>query len=105
MAKLQTAYEEGEDPLAELTELLDYDINAIAGLLKLYLRKLKEKIIPGKVHFDFSRYQIETGCSSPDWLLSSRSAIELASILRPSKTLSYNMKPNEENSIKTTCSI
>ena len=52
MAKLQTAYEEGEDPLAELTELLDYDINAIAGLLKLYLRKLKEKIIPGKVHFD-----------------------------------------------------
>ena len=53
MAKLQTAYEEGEDPLAELTELLDYDINAIAGLLKLYLRKLKEKIIPGKVHFDY----------------------------------------------------
>ena len=68
MAKLQTAYEEGEDPLAELTELLDYDINAIAGLLKLYLRKLKEKIIPGKVNFDFLCYQMEILCTSIDLL-------------------------------------
>ena len=76
MAKLQTAYEEGEDPLAELTELLDYDINAIAGLLKLYLRKLKEKIIPGKVHFDYLWcYQIEMGCSSSGWLSISESAM------------------------------
>ena len=72
MAKLQTAYEEGEDPLAELTELLDYDINAIAGLLKLYLRKLKEKIIPGKVHirfFIFMGSQMETSCLYSDWIL------------------------------------
>ena len=72
MAKLQTAYEEGEDPLAELTELLDYDINAIAGLLKLYLRKLKEKIIPGKVHIRlliFMGSQMETSCLYSDWLL------------------------------------
>ena len=47
MNKLQSAFEAGEDPLADLTDLLDYDINSIAGLLKLYLRKLEEKLIPG----------------------------------------------------------
>ena len=50
MNKLQESFEEGEDPLVELTETpIDFDINAIAGLLKLYLRKLEEKLIPGLI--------------------------------------------------------
>ena len=28
---------------------LEYDINAVAGLLKMYLRKLEEKLIPDDV--------------------------------------------------------
>ena len=46
---LQQAYERGEDPLADSNNKLTFDINSIAGLLKMYLRKLEEKLIPDAV--------------------------------------------------------
>ena len=54
LAQLQEAYEIGEDPLADENDKLSYDINSIAGLLKMYLRKLEEKLIPGAVFESFN---------------------------------------------------
>lgn len=51
---LQTAYESGEDPLADSNQKLNFDINSIAGLLKMYLRKLEEKLIPDAVFESFN---------------------------------------------------
>lgn len=38
------AYERGDDPLAETTDASD--INSVAGVLKLYLRELREPVFP-----------------------------------------------------------
>jgi len=38
------AFERGEDPLADVTDASD--INSVAGVLKLYLRELREPIFP-----------------------------------------------------------
>ncbi|XP_071054634.1 SLIT-ROBO Rho GTPase-activating protein 1-like isoform X2 [Onthophagus taurus] len=38
------AFEKGEDPLAEMTD--SSDINSVAGVLKLYLRELREPLFP-----------------------------------------------------------
>ena len=43
--QLQEAYSSGEDPLAECKDTLFYDINSVAGVLKMYLRKLETKLI------------------------------------------------------------
>lgn len=42
-------FERGEDPLAEVTDASD--INSIAGVLKLYLRELREPLFP-TIYFD-----------------------------------------------------
>jgi SLIT-ROBO Rho GTPase activating protein len=36
------AFEKGEDPLADITDA--NDINSVAGVLKLYLRELREPV-------------------------------------------------------------
>lgn len=38
------AFEKGEDPLSEMTD--SSDINSVAGVLKLYLRELREPLFP-----------------------------------------------------------
>lgn len=43
------AFERGEDPLAEVTDASD--INSVAGVLKLYLRELREPLLP-IIYFD-----------------------------------------------------
>jgi SLIT-ROBO Rho GTPase activating protein len=40
------AFERGEDPLAEMNADNASDINSVAGLLKLYLRELREPLFP-----------------------------------------------------------
>ncbi|KAG5672006.1 hypothetical protein PVAND_002169 [Polypedilum vanderplanki] len=52
-------FERGEDPLAEVTDASD--INSIAGVMKLYLRELREPLFP-TIYFDhlISLAQIES---------------------------------------------
>lgn len=38
------SFERGEDPLAEITDASD--MNSVAGVLKLYLRELREPLFP-----------------------------------------------------------
>ncbi|KAI6233849.1 hypothetical protein M3Y99_00877300 [Aphelenchoides fujianensis] len=44
--RLREAFEEGEDPLRTRTVLTANDANSIAGVLKLYLRELREPLFP-----------------------------------------------------------
>ena len=39
---LREAFEKGEDPLADMTDA--NDINSVAGVLKLYLREIREPV-------------------------------------------------------------
>lgn len=41
---LRDSFERGEDPLADITD--SSDINSVAGLLKLYLREIREPLFP-----------------------------------------------------------
>ena len=43
------SFERGEDPLADVTDASD--INSVAGVLKLYLRELREPFFP-TLYFD-----------------------------------------------------
>lgn len=43
------AFERGEDPLADMTDASD--INSVGGVLKLYLRELREPLFP-IIYFD-----------------------------------------------------
>ena len=44
IAHIRDAFERGDDPLADVTDASD--INSVAGVLKLYLRELREPIFP-----------------------------------------------------------
>ncbi|XP_053677702.1 SLIT-ROBO Rho GTPase-activating protein 1-like [Anopheles nili] len=49
ISNFKEAFERGDDPLAEMTDASD--INSVAGVLKLYLRELREPIFP-LIYFD-----------------------------------------------------
>uniref|UniRef100_A0AAG5CZJ1 SLIT-ROBO Rho GTPase-activating protein 1 n=1 Tax=Anopheles atroparvus TaxID=41427 RepID=A0AAG5CZJ1_ANOAO len=49
ISNFKEAFERGEDPLAEMTDASD--INSVAGVLKLYLRELREPLFP-LIYFD-----------------------------------------------------
>ena len=44
ISHIRDAFERGDDPLADVTDASD--INSVAGVLKLYLRELREPIFP-----------------------------------------------------------
>lgn len=44
ISNFREAFERGEDPLADTNDASD--INSVAGLLKLYLRELREPLFP-----------------------------------------------------------
>lgn len=49
ISNFREGFERGEDPLADMTDASD--INSIAGVLKLYLRELREPLFP-IIYFD-----------------------------------------------------
>lgn len=44
ISNFREGFERGEDPLADTTDASD--INSVAGVLKLYLRELREPLFP-----------------------------------------------------------
>lgn len=59
---MREAFERGEDPLADVSDASD--INSVAGLLKLYLRELREPLFP-IFYFD---QLMEISREYPAWL-------------------------------------
>ena len=58
------SFERGEDPLADVTDASD--INSVAGVMKLYLRELREPLFPIQYfdHFmDLARKSFIVACS------------------------------------------
>lgn len=49
ISNFREGFERGEDPLADTTDASD--INSVAGVLKLYLRELREPLFP-IIYFD-----------------------------------------------------
>lgn len=49
ISNFREGFEKGEDPLAETNDASD--INSVAGVLKLYLRELREPLFP-IIYFD-----------------------------------------------------
>ena len=52
----------GEDPLDEMTD--GRDINSIGGVLKLYLRELREPLFPTLMFDEFIACCRKSGCSA-----------------------------------------
>ena len=78
------AFERGEDPLADISDASD--INSVAGVLKLYLRELREPVFSVQyfdqfmdlaresftlpLHYQYQRSQMETILFNPDEMCS-----------------------------------
>lgn len=75
ISNFREGFERGEDPLADTTDASD--INSVAGVLKLYLRELREPLFP-IIYFDhfvtlareyISFFRIEKSISTGNSLL------------------------------------
>lgn len=66
ISNFREGFERGEDPLADTTDASD--INSVAGVLKLYLRELREPLFP-IIYFDhfvtLAREYCESTCLHP----------------------------------------